>query len=334
MTPDAALGDGAEDAIEEAVRALRRGELIGLPTETVYGLAAAVTNRAAVRRIFAVKGRPAGHPLIVHLAAADDPARWVQPPPGAPSAQFEALAAAFWPGPLTLVTLRRPSVPSEVTGGRPTVGVRSPDHPLAQRLLERLGEPVAAPSANRFGRVSPTTAADVRAELGDAVAVVLDGGPCVVGVESTIVELGAGGPMLLRPGGIPAEVIAEVLGRPLLAAEGPARASGMLASHYAPDARVVVVEPGEVGRRAAELAAAGRRVGVITRSSPAPAGVVLLGEAADAAEYARTLYRRLREADEHRLDVVVVAAPPRGGLGEAVLDRLSKAAAPRPAPGA
>jgi L-threonylcarbamoyladenylate synthase len=223
----------------------------------------------------------------------------------------------------------------ECRGGRATVGLRVPDHPVALALLELAGVPLAAPSANRFGRVSPTCVEDVRVELGDAVAVVLDGGPCRVGVESTIIEL-VDRPTLLRPGGVPVELIEEVLGEPVEAtAVGPARASGMLASHYAPATAVRLVAPDDVAAALAEELSSGRRVALLADAAGQAAGafagadVVVLTPPVDVADYARTLYRRLREADDARADVLLVVPPPPEGLGLAVLDRLRKAAAPR-----
>ena len=221
---------------------------MAFPTETVYGLGALATDPDAVARIYAAKGRPPDHPLIVHLAAADELPRWAAEVPEAAA----RLAGALWPGPLTIVLRRSPLLPRRrhrrSGHGRPA----RPDHPAATRLIELAGGPVAAPSANRFGRVSPTTAMDVCADLGSAVDLVVDGGPCRVGVESTIVELVDGPPTLLRPGGVPAELIEAVLGAPLRTVDvGPARASGMLPSHYAPGCRVELVTAGQVASRAA-----------------------------------------------------------------------------------
>lgn len=319
-------GAMATDELAEAAYLLTHGGLVGFPTETVYGLGADATNAVAVRRIFAAKGRPPGHPLIVHLASVDALANWAQ----SPSEVALRLAAAFWPGPLTLVVHRGTGLAAEVTGGRSTVGLRVPDHPVALALLARAGVPVAAPSANRFGRVSPTTAADVRAELGDAVDLVVDGGPCEVGLESTIVELVDGPPMLLRAGGIPAEAIEAVLGRSLVrVASGPSRASGMMVSHYAPKAAVEMVSADGLARRAAQLISAGRRVAVVCLAVP-PAGVLVLARPQNNTDYARCLYRSLRAADGEECDVVLLERPSAEGLGAAVLDRLNKAAAPRP----
>jgi L-threonylcarbamoyladenylate synthase len=263
--------------------------------------------------------------LIVHLASADQLDRCATDVP----VEAERLAAALWPGPLTLVLRRAPGLPPAATGGGDTVGVRVPDHPIALRLLELAGVPVAAPSANRFGHVSPTTAADVRADLGDRVDLVLDGGPSRVGVESTIVELCGAEPLVLRPGGVPVELVEEVLGRPVRSdTSGPARASGMLPSHYAPHCRVELVDEAHLEARATSLVALGRRVAVLGADAGA-SGAVVLGGRASAEEYARTLYRRLREADDRRVDVLLAVPPEVAGLGRAVTDRLRRAAAPR-----
>lgn len=312
--------------VERAVEVLRAGGLVAFPTETVYGLGADATDTAAVSRIFAVKGRPAGHPLIVHLASAADLDRWAA---GVPAAA-RTLAEACWPGPLTLLLARSPLVPDVVTGGRATVGLRVPAHPVALALLEAFGGGIAAPSANRFGHVSPTTADHVRADLGDAVDLILDGGPCTVGVESTIVDCTVDPPEVLRPGGVGLERLADLLGHPVGRWHGDrvVAAPGTLAAHYAPAARVVVVEPDEVVGAAAELVAAGERVALLT---PAPVvgvdpAVIPLDPAGGTEHYARVLYQRLREADRLGAEVVLAVPPPAEGLGVAVRDRLERAA--------
>jgi L-threonylcarbamoyladenylate synthase len=316
----------ADSDIVRAVEALRRGGLVAFPTETVYGLGADAAHPAALRRLYAVKGRPRDHPVIVHLA---DPAQlgdWARAVP--PEAQ--KLAGAFWPGPLTLVLPRRPErVPAEVTGGLDTVGLRVPDQPLALRLLRAFGRGVAAPSANRFGQVSPTTAADVRADLGADVDVILDGGRCAVGVESTIVDCSGDGLAILRLGGLPREQVEDIAGSPVpVRDEGTARAPGTLRSHYAPNARVVLVTAPEVAARATELLAEEKRVGLLAPSEidALPGALVVLEPPGDAAEYARVLYSRLREADRNGIDVLLVVAPPAVGIGAAVTDRLRRAA--------
>ena len=306
---------------------LRRGGLVGLPTETVYGLAADAENEVAVRRIFAVKGRPSTHPLIVHLGSPDAVHAWVaRLPPEA-----EALAGAFWPGPLTLVLPRSTRASDTVTGGQGTVAVRVPAHPVAQAVLRAFGGGLAAPSANRFGRVSPTRAEHVVADLGDDVDVVLDGGPARVGVESTIVDLSGPAPVLLRPGGVTREALQQVLGRPLPGrASGKVRAPGMLPSHYAPRAGLVLSTRSEAAQLAEGLLASGRRVAVCSPPGvPTPEGAVYLAAPEDVSALARSLYDLLRAVDAARVDVAVVVVPEEAGLGLAVLDRLRRAAAPR-----
>jgi L-threonylcarbamoyladenylate synthase len=311
-----------------AVDALRAGELVAFPTETVYGLGADAANAQAVRRLFAVKGRPADHPVIVHVARTsqlDDLARDV--PDGA-----RRLADAFWPGPLTIVVRRNPDrVVAEVTGGLDTVGVRVPDHPVALELLEAFGGGVAAPSANRFGRVSPTTAAHVRADLGDDVRWVLDGGPSRVGVESTIVDVTGSEPAMLRVGGVSRADVERVVGREVaLRTSGEAPAPGTLPSHYAPVAKVEIVAADAVDARARELLSSGRHVGLLALSEPPVAAIddlVVLDAPHDVEEYARVLYTRMREADGLGLDVILVVTPPAAdGLSAAVRDRVQRAA--------
>jgi L-threonylcarbamoyladenylate synthase len=312
--------------IQRAVEVLRGGGLVAFPTETVYGLGADATNVAAVRRLFAVKGRPPSHPVIAHLgdnAVLDDWARDV-------STVARELAARCWPGPLTLVLHRRPgTIVDDVTGGRDTVGLRVPAHPLALELLDAFGGAVAAPSANRFGRVSPTTAAHVRTDLGDDVDLVLDGGPCTVGVESTIVDCTGERPVVLRVGGIAVEAIEQVVGAPVTrATTGEVAAPGTLPSHYAPKARVELVTAEDLPARASELATGGKRVGVLALAPNAVTGtrVTVLPPPDDVEDYARVLYVRLREADDLALDVVLAVPPPDEGIGTAVLDRLTRAA--------
>lgn len=311
--------------IAAAVEALRAGRPIGLPTETVYGLAADADNPDAVAEIYRIKGRPRGHPLIVHLADGASLDGWS----AGVSADAELLAETLWPGPLTLVLPRGERAGDALCGTHPTVAVRVPDHPVAQAVLRVFGGGLAAPSANRFGKVSPTSAADVRADLGDDVEVVLDGGESMVGVESTIVEL-VDVPRLLRPGGVPVELIESILGRRLAEPDGPSRAPGMLPSHYAPEVPIRLVDPGGAVATMNRLAADGARVGLIGPSLLAvPTGGQRLGVTDDEPETARRLYRWLREADGADLDVVVAVLPPPSGLGRAVRDRLTKAAAPR-----
>jgi L-threonylcarbamoyladenylate synthase len=314
------------EALQRAVNVLRAGGLLGLPTETVYGLAADAENELAVRKIFAVKGRPSTHPLIVHLANAAAVRAWVaRLPPEA-----EALATAFWPGPLTLVLPRSTRASDAVTGGQGTVAVRVPAHPVALAVLKAFGGGVAAPSANRFGRVSPTRAADVLADLGGEVDMILDGGPSSVGVESTIVDVSGPKPALLRPGGVAREALEDVLGRTLQTREaGEVRAPGMLPSHYAPRAGLVLASRAAAPGLAAELREAGRRVALCSPEVTAPPGVLHLRVPEDVAALARGLYALLRDVDAAGVDVAVVVVPQEAGLGLAVLDRLRRAAAPR-----
>ena len=292
--------------VERALSVLRAGGLVAIPTETVYGLAADASNADAVRRIFAVKGRPAHHPLIVHVGAATQLGDWAASIP--PAAAI--LAEACWPGPLTLLMPRAATVLDLVTGGRTSVGVRVPAHPLTLELLARFGGGLAAPSANRYGRVSPTTADHVRADLGDDVDFVLDGGPCPVGVESTIVDCTVDPPQVLRPGGISSEEIESLLEMTLGAADGPSRASGMLESHYAPRCKVVLANS------YAEAEALVDRL---------PGAEILDDD--DLAHYAHTVFARLRDADDRGVDTVVAVLPPASGLGHAIRDRLTKASA-------
>jgi L-threonylcarbamoyladenylate synthase len=280
----------------------------------VYGLAADATDPVALARIFAVKGRPADHPLIVHLGDPEDLDEWA---PDAP-ASARCLAAAGWPGPLTLIVPRSERFPAAVAGGRDTVGLRVPAHPMAREMIRRAGVPVAAPSANRFGAVSPTTADHVVDDLGDlldpARDVVLDGGPSPVGVESTIVDCTVDPVQILRSGAVTAEQVRTILDADVAAASGPARASGMLASHYAPSCQVRLVDNVD---DAAALAA----------GTP---GARILDLTDDVARYARELYSSLRQADTDGIRTLIAVLPAASGLGHAIRDRLEKAAAPRP----
>ena len=317
----------SEDPVDIAVEVLREGGLVALPTETVYGLAADAENELAVRRIFAVKGRPATHPLIVHIAGADALSSWAKEIPES----AYTLANAFWPGPLTLVLKKTARVPHAVTGGQETVALRAPSHPLAQRVLRAFGGGVAAPSANRFGKVSPTRAEHVRKDLGDDVDYVLEGGECSVGVESTIIDLTGAEPALLRPGGLAVEEIERVLGRRVLPRQGgDVRAPGMLASHYAPRAGLELCEPQDLIAKTEVLLKRGQKVAAIAPAgSKLPAGVRLFEVPVDPGGFARALYATLRDVDAAGMDVVVAALPPESGLGRAVRDRLHRAAAPR-----
>lgn len=317
-----------------AVELLRAGELVGIPTETVYGLGADAANPAAVAKIFVAKGRPADHPLIVHLAGHDAVDHWAE---AVPDVAWE-LMETFWPGPLTLILKKQAWVPDAVTGGQDTVGLRVPGHPVALELLRRFaaasGEHagIAAPSANRFGRISPTTAAHVREELGDAVALVLDGGPCAVGIESTIVDLSSGTPKLLRPGHISPQRIEAACGLlPQAPDGGVPRASGTLEAHYAPQTPMRMVGSERLLDFLNAQRHSGRRCGVLSHSQPpqAVSGTQqpyvwkMLPAAPDG--YAHELYAVLRELDHAGVDLIVVEAIPDAADWAAVADRLRRA---------
>ncbi|HTD33611.1 MAG TPA: L-threonylcarbamoyladenylate synthase [Candidatus Elarobacter sp.] len=310
-----------DDVVERAARVLREGGVVAIPTETVYGLAADVGNADAIARVYAIKGRPADHPLIVHahdLAALGGYVAEITPP-------LRTLAERFWPGPLTAIVTRGPRTPRTVTGGQDTVAVRVPAHPLARAILAAFGGALAAPSANRFGRVSPTRAEHVRSDLGDAVDLIVDGGPASVGVESTIVDLTGAVPAVLRAGAVTARQLGDALGTPVVTrAGGPVRAPGTLRSHYAPRARLVLFDDETLGESRADAvadelrrrAANGERVAALTLPG-------------DPAEAARTLYATLRALDADGYDTIVAALPADTEANAAVRDRLSRAAAPR-----
>ena len=308
-------------AIREAAAVLRRGGLVAFPTETVYGLGADAFNPTAVARVFEVKARPSFDPLIVHLADASD-LRRVSP---SEDPRTGTLAARFWPGPLTLVLPRRPEVPDLVTSGLETVGVRVPAHPAAHALIVAAGTPVAAPSANPFGYVSPTTAAHVAELLGASVDLVLDGGPCAIGVESTILSLADAPPVILRPGGIPREALEEALGVFLDVASLAERptAPGQIQRHYATRTPLRVL-PGKAGPSPRG------RVGLLAWSGEPPPGYaaveVLSPDGAKATAAAR-LFAALRRLDAAGLDRILAEPCDEAGLGHAIMDRLRRAAA-------
>lgn len=311
--------------IPRAVALLRQGELVALPTETVYGLGADALNPAAVAKIFAAKGRPSDHPLIVHLANAEQIVDWARDIPR----EAIALARAFWPGPLTLILKKEEGVPDIVTGGQDTVGLRVPNHPVALELLRAFGGGVAAPSANRFGRISPTTAEHVRQELGERVPLILEGGACQVGLESTILDLSRDVPVILRPGAIGVDDIARVIGRrPRLRGEeqqpdAAPRVSGALAAHYAPCTPLELIASVELPDRV-------RSGDAILARQPAPAGlpdgVSWTAAPADPAAYGHDLYASLRALDESTCTRILVEAPPATPEWSAVADRLGRAA--------
>jgi L-threonylcarbamoyladenylate synthase len=303
----------------DAAAVLMSGGLVAFPTETVYGLGADACNELAVGRIYSVKGRPADHPLIVHVASMDALGDWAADVP----AYAISLARDYWPGPMTLVVTRSESAADFITGGQDTVGIRVPNHPVALGLLEAFakagGKGVAAPSANRFGNVSPTTAQAVSDELSDHLGmsdVILDGGPCAVGVESTIIDCTGDVPKILRPGAITEEMIEHSTGLDVLDADGVAiRVSGSLESHYSPIAKVVLDQSPLVGQGFIAMADVASAAGVVRLAAPTTHD-----------EFARVLYSALRAADEQGLNTVVVAQPEGNGIAIAIRDRLMRAA--------
>lgn len=311
--------------IIEAAKRLAAGELVAFPTETVYGLGADARNPQAVAKIFALKGRPADHPVIVHVADANAIAEWARDVPES----ARKLAARFWPGPLTLIVKKAAHVPDAVTGGQDTVGLRCPSHPIARQLLAefaRVGSgAIAAPSANRFGHVSPTTAEHVRDEFGPDLFI-LDGGACDVGLESTIVDLSRGVPVLLRPGAVSRDDIRDVLGmKPRDRDAAAPRASGTLAAHYAPRTALDVVTPATLDEEVRNFT----NVAVLAmREAPRNALVTSwIAASADPMRYAHDLYANLRRLDASGAKRILVEAPPLTPEWEAVNDRLGRAAA-------
>jgi L-threonylcarbamoyladenylate synthase len=312
--------------VARAAASLRAGELVAFPTETVYGLGADAANPAAVAKIFAAKGRPADHPLIVHLPDASHMPAWAREIPD----HAMQLAARFWPGPLTLILKRHPSVLDAVTGDQDTVGLRVPGHPLALALLCEFGGGVAAPSANRFGHVSPTTAAHVRDEFGATLGMILDGGPCEVGIESTILDLSSGAPRILRPGQLGADVLAGVLGELPGFGDGEVpRVSGSLESHYAPTTPLRLVAPEGLADEVRLALQKEQRI-IVMAFGPAPLptpGTEWRIGSSDAGRYAHDLYACLREFDTLARDLILVEQPPAEEAWRAVRDRLQRAAA-------
>ena len=300
---------------------LRRGGLVAFPTETVYGLGADASNPAAVARIYEVKGRPAGHPVIVHIGDIGQLARWARDIPEAAT----KLATHFWPGPLTLVLRRAPGVGSQLTGGQDTIGVRVPGHPVALQLLREFGGGIAAPSANRFGRISPTTAEHVRSDLASEVELILDGGACEIGIESTIVDLSGGRPVLLRPGRIAAGEIAATLGIAPLSPDSDApRAPGTLAAHYAPQQPLRLIESDRWDRSVVGISR-GRSV-LSFRSQPEGDMSTMWIEASrQPQQYGHDLYANLRALDSSGCDRILVEEPPDTLEWAAVRDRLMRA---------
>ncbi|MEY2633528.1 MAG: hypothetical protein RIR00_2182 [Pseudomonadota bacterium] len=321
---------------QQAVDLLAAGRLVAFPTETVYGLGADAANPAAVAGIFAAKGRPADHPLIVHLAGDDWLERWAS---DIPAVAWE-LAEAFWPGPLTLILKKQAWVPDAVTGGQDSVGLRVPGHPVALELLRRFARHpgsaggIAAPSANRFGRISPTTAAHVAEELGAGgdgpLGLILDGGACQVGIESTIIDLSRGEPALLRPGHISPDALAQVLGAPPTVAGGSApRVSGSLAAHYAPATPLRLIPGNQLLDYLNALRHSGRRCAALCHSQPPQAGMPHAWRMLPAHPigYAHDLYAALRELDHAGVDCIAVEALPEHPAWQAIADRLRRAVA-------
>ena len=297
--------------IEHAANVLNNGGVIGMPTETVYGLAARADLEESVGRIFDIKGRPRNHPLIAHLSPDAPASLW-----GYFNKNAESLAAAFWPGPITLLVPRTERIGLWVTGGRENVALRVPSLEVTQQLLRMVEDAVVAPSANLFGKVSPTTAQHVLSDLGTSVDCILDGGPSSVGLESTIVECVGDSIAILRPGGISAEQIADASGLQLSFSTGESRAPGMMLSHYAPEATLMLVDSPE---QAMQIAA--------DRHLSKNDWAMLHFEDAD--EYALKMYDQLRQYDADGISLVIATLPQARGIGEAVRDRLQKAAAPK-----
>ena len=298
-------------SIDLAIRYLNDDLLIGLPTETVYGLAALASRPKAIAKIFQVKARPTNHPLILHLANYRQLEKWAQNVPS----YVQILCEKFWPGPLTVVLQRTTRVCDEITGARETVAIRIPNNQVALTLLKKLDDGLVAPSANRFGKVSPTSAKHVVDDLGDDVSLVLDGGDCEIGVESTILDCTRSMPQILRSGAITKDVLESVAKISIALSDGESRASGMLEKHYAPNCRVELVETtADAERRSSELVSENQQVQILD----------FFG---DAVSYANQLYARLRQADQSGTDVVIAVMPINAGLGEAIRDRLIKASA-------
>lgn len=321
--------------VSDAARVLRAGGLVAFPTETVYGLGADATNVAAVRRIFAAKGRPANNPLIVHISDSQAARRYAKAWP----AKADALAARFWPGPLTLVVCKSDSIAPVVSAGRETVGLRAPDHPVALELLRAFDGPVAAPSANRSNRVSPTTADHVRSELGDAVDLILDGGPCKVGIESTVLDLTTPTPTILRPGAVTREQIEQVIGRVEMFGghvenSESAKSPGQQRVHYSPITPAYRFDFGEVIQLREWLAAHPNHA-VFVLAMEGSISLSDLGSAAsttsiqwmpaDPVDYARELYATLRRADAMGMKAIFIEMPPPDPAWHAVRDRLLRA---------
>jgi L-threonylcarbamoyladenylate synthase len=318
-----------DDKIQAAAAQLRAGGTVAFPTETVYGLGADASNPLAVQKIFEIKGRPNNHPLIVHIAAASQLSVWAH---NIPDAAW-LLAETFWPGPLTLILQRSGQVPNEVTGGQDTVGLRVPDHPVAASLLRTFGGGIAAPSANRFGQVSPTTAQHVQDKLGSRVDMILDGGPCRIGVESTIINITHEQAVLLRPGGLLVEAIENTLNQKVLLTKpvtSKIRASGMLDSHYAPATPIEIHPADKLRHRAHQLAKLGYKVAVLNLSGNSEYGdnskITCFPMPPLANTYGRELYAVLHRLDHANFDYILSEALPDKQEWAAINDRIRRAA--------
>ena len=304
------LDGNNESEIDECVKALRAGSVIGIPTETVYGLAAIATNSSAINLVFTIKERPTSHPLILHIADVSMLDDWATNI----SSEARALCKKFWPGPLTLILHKSDKVLTEVTGGRDTVAIRCPNHSVTTKLLKKLNDAVVAPSANKFGKVSPTTAKHVVNDLGSDISIVLDGGDCSIGLESTIIDCTTTPPQLLRTGAITAEQILRECNITVVSASGESRAPGMLEKHYAPVCRVVLVSSSQEGLiEAQRYVADGFKVRLLDLTE-------------DLDKFARLLYSSLRTADKDGINVAIVVRAPMKGIGFAINERLEKAA--------
>lgn len=312
-------------SIVHAARLLREGGLVAFPTETVYGLGADATDPAAVRRIFKAKGRPDHHPVIVHVADVAAAEHWSSSLPGG----ARALAAAFWPGPLTLIVPRALHVSDAVTGGQDSVGLRAPSHPVARALLAEFGNGIAAPSANRFGHVSPTSARHVVEDLGESVDMIIDGGDCTLGIESTIVAFTTPAPMLLRPGAIGADAIAAVLGTMPASRDADAapRASGTLASHYAPRTPASLVAADALRAEISQLQGRDERVAVLAWSVPQPEAFddAWISAPREPVAYAHAFYASIRKLDAAGADAILIERVPDESAWAAIRDRLERA---------
>jgi len=305
------LDGNLSTSIDLAVASLRNDLLIGLPTETVYGLAALASHPKAISKIFQVKARPTNHPLILHIADYQQLEKWAKDIP-----QYARnICKHFWPGPITVILMRTTDVCDEITGNRETVAIRIPNHKVALSLLNNLNDALVAPSANRFGKVSPTSAKHVVDDLGDEVSLVLDGGICEIGVESTIIDCSSSRPQILRSGAISKSELEEIGKIEIAQSDGISRASGMLEKHYAPNCQVELVESSQKAmRRFDEISAQGLAVEIVDFHD-------------DLEMYAKQLYARLRQADDRNIHTVLAVMPSSGGLGDAIRDRLIKAAA-------